>query len=79
MNLPRTPYRLRVETRLDNPGWMGLVSSILGVVLALVVGGFVLRAAGAAPLETYQEVFKEAFGTPADWQAGTAALLAGDD
>jgi ABC-type uncharacterized transport system permease subunit len=69
-------YRLRVETRLDNPGWMGLVSAILGVVLALVIGGFVLRAAGAIhPIDTYKEIFKEAFGTMADWRAGFSALI----
>lgn len=80
MNLPGTAYRLRIETRSDNPGWMGLVSSVLGVVLALIVGGFVLRAAGANdPVATYREIFKEGFGTPADWQAGVRALLTGSD
>jgi simple sugar transport system permease protein len=80
MNLPGTAYRLRIETRSDNPGWMGLVSSVLGVVLALIVGGFVLRAAGANdPIATYREIFKEGFGTPADWQAGVSALLTGSD
>jgi len=69
-------YRLRIETRLDNPGWMGIVSAILGVLLALIIGGFVLRAAGAAhPIATYQKIFTEAFGTFADWRAGISALL----
>ncbi len=72
--------RIRIEARLDNPGWIGVVSSILGIVLALIVGGFVLRAAGANdPIGTYQEIFKEGFGTPADWQAGITALLANTD
>jgi len=79
MNLPGTPYRLMVETRRTNPGWAGVVSSILGVVLALIVGGFVLKAAGAAPISTYQEIFKEGFGTPADWQAGVVALFTNTD
>ena len=79
MNLPGTSYRLRVETRRTNPGWAGVVSSILGVVLALIVGGFVLKAAGAAPISTYVEIFKEGFGTPADWQAGVVALLTNTD
>ena len=69
-------YRIRIETRLDNPGWMGVVSAILGVVLALIIGGFVLRAAGAIhPFATYQEIFKEAFGTFTDWRAGINAIL----
>jgi general nucleoside transport system permease protein len=79
MNLPGTAYRLRVETRRTNPGWAGVVSSILGVVLALIVGGFVLKAAGAAPISTYLEIFKEGFGTPADWHASVVALLTNTD
>ena len=79
MNLPGLPYRLSIETRRANPGWAGVASSILGVVLALIVGGFVLQAAGAAPLATYREIFKQGFGTPADWQAGLVALLAHSD
>src|SRR3989442_7125678 len=79
MNLPGTAYRLHVETRRTNPGWVGVVSSILGVVLALIVGGCVLRAAGAEPISTYQEIFKEGFGTPADWQAGVVALFTNSD
>ncbi|MCX6036235.1 MAG: ABC transporter permease [Chloroflexi bacterium] len=69
-------HRLRIETRLDNPGWLGAASSILGVVLALIVGGIVLKAAGASdPIATYQAILKEAFGTFADWKAGFSALL----
>jgi ABC-type uncharacterized transport system permease subunit len=80
MNLPSRTYRLRIETRASNPGWVGVVSSIFGVLLALIVGGFVLRAAGANnPIATYREVFKEGFGTFADWQAGIKALLTNTD
>ena len=71
-----TTYKLNIETRLDNPGWVGVISSILGVVLSLIVGGFVLRAAGATdPIATYGEIFKEGFGTPADWHAGLTAAF----
>jgi simple sugar transport system permease protein len=80
MNLPSKSYRLRIETRASNPGWIGIVSSILGVVMALIVGGFVLRAAGANdPIATYKEIFKEGFGTFADWQAGIKALFTNTD
>jgi ABC-type uncharacterized transport system permease subunit len=80
MNPFSKPYRLRIETRASNPGWLGVVSSILGVILALIVGGFVLRAAGANdPIATYREIFKEGFGTLADWQAGIKALLSNTD
>jgi len=59
---------------------MGAVSSVLGVVLALIFGAFVLRAAGAPdPVATYREVFKEGFGTLADWQAGVVALATGSE
>jgi general nucleoside transport system permease protein len=80
MNLPGTPYRLRIESRSNLPAWVGAVSAILGVLLALIVGGFVMRAAGATdPIGTYIEIFKEGFGTPADWAAGLHALLTGTD
>ncbi len=73
-------YRIRIETRLDNPGWAGVLSSILGVVLALIVGGFVIRAAGATdPIATYKMIFKDGFGTPSDWQAGMIALFTNGD
>jgi simple sugar transport system permease protein len=46
----------------------------------LILGGFVLRAAGAPdPLATYREVFKEGYGTLADWRAGIVALTTGTD
>ena len=71
-------YRIRFEIIKQNPGWMGAITSILGVVLALIVGGFVLRAAGAQdPIATYREIFKEGFGTLSDWRAGIHALLQG--
>jgi ABC-type uncharacterized transport system permease subunit len=80
MNIPGTSYRLRMETRLDNPNWIGLLSSIIGVLLALIVGGIVLKAAGANnPVATYREIFKEGFGTFADWQAGINALVTNTD
>jgi len=80
MNLPGTSYRLRIEIRLDNPNWVGFVSSIIGVLLALFVGGFVLKAAGANdPVATYRAIFKEGFGTFADWQAGINAWINNTD
>ena len=80
MNLPGTPYRVQIETRLDNPGWMAILSPVLGVLVALVVGGFVMLAAGSTnPVDTYVEIFKEGYGTPADWQAGATALMTGTD
>ncbi len=80
MNLPGTSYRLRIEPRLDNPRWIGIVSSVIGVLLALFVGGFVLKAAGAQdPIATYREIFKEGFGTFSDWRAGINALITGTD
>jgi general nucleoside transport system permease protein len=80
MNRLISSYRIRIESRLDNPGWVGVLSSVLGVVLALIVGGFVVRAAGATnPIATYREIFKEGFGTPTDWQAGMVALFSNGD
>ncbi len=80
MNESPFPYRIKIESRMDRPRWAPLASSILGVILALIIGGFVLKAAGASdPIATYQEIFKEGFGTPADWQAGLNALFTNTD
>jgi simple sugar transport system permease protein len=80
MNRPHRSWRLKIESRQDLPRYVGLASSVLGVVLALILGGFVLRAAGAPdPLATYREVFKEGYGTLADWRAGIVALTTGTD
>jgi simple sugar transport system permease protein len=80
MNLPGTSYRLKIEPRMDNPNWLGAASSVIGVLLALVVGGFVLNAAGAQhPVATYRVIFKEGFGTFADWRAGFNALFTNTD
>ena len=80
MKVPGTSYRIRFETRLDNPGWIGALSSVLGVILALIIGAFVLQMAGANnPIATYQEIFKEGFGTLADWRAGFIALFTNGD
>lgn len=79
MRLPGKSYRFRIESRRDNPGWMGVASSVLGVIVALIVGAFVLKAAGASdPIATYREIMKEGFGTLRDWQAGITALLTHD-
>jgi ABC-type uncharacterized transport system permease subunit len=60
---------------MDSPRWVGVASSIFGILFALIIGGFVLKAAGAAdPIATYRTIFKEGFGTFADWQAGFHAL-----
>ncbi len=80
MTALRFPYRLRFESRADSPAWLGIVSSITGVALALLMGGILLRAAGAQDaIGTYREIFKEGFGTLADWRAGLAALFTGGD
>ena len=31
LNLPGLPYRLKIESRSDNPAWTEVVSSLLGV------------------------------------------------
>jgi len=80
MNQSRIPYNVRFETRLDNPGWLGIASSILGVILALIIGGFVLKIAGAtSPVSTYQAIFQQGFGTFADWRAGFIAISTNTD
>ncbi len=77
---PAFTYRFRIERRLDTPRWMGLVSAVVGVLLALMVGGLLLRVAGARdPVGMYREIFKEGFGTPADWSGGIRAAISGTE
>jgi len=71
MNLPELITELRIESRSHLPAWIGVVSAVSWRCPGIDRCGFVLRAAGATdPIATYIEIFKEGFGTPADWAAG---------
>lgn len=58
------PVKIEVVPRLDVPRWLPLVVSVSAVVLALVLGAWVLRLAGELhPFQAYGRIGKELFGT----------------
>ncbi len=55
--------RVVFERRLQPSRAVALMVPVLSFVLALIVGGTLLLAAGANPVETYKAMFEGAFGT----------------
>jgi ABC-type uncharacterized transport system permease subunit len=56
------PFRIRLEPRLRQPGWLSALISLGAVALALVLGGVVLKIVGGSPLRAYGFMLKAAFG-----------------
>lgn len=56
--------RILFERRLEPSRLIALLVPVISFLLALVVGGILLLAAGANPLDTYRAMFDGAFGTP---------------
>jgi simple sugar transport system permease protein len=54
--------RLRLEPRMEQPGWLSGLISLGAVLLALVLGGIVLLLVGGNPLRAYAFMLKAAFG-----------------
>ena len=56
--------KIRLEPRLDEPpAWYPVVLSLAAVVIALIVGGVVIRAAGGDPVRSYVHIAKASFGS----------------
>jgi ABC-type uncharacterized transport system permease subunit len=55
--------RIVFERRLEPSRTVALLVPIVSIILALVMGGILLLAAGADPIETYAAMFDGAFGT----------------
>jgi len=58
----RLPLHIRVERRLDVPGWLGPAISFGAVVVALVLGALVLKFVGGDPVRAYAHIGRAAFG-----------------
>ncbi len=54
--------KLRLEPRMEQPGWLSGLISLGAVILALVLGGIVLMLVGGNPLRAYAFMLKAAFG-----------------
>ncbi|MBI3764017.1 MAG: ABC transporter permease [Chloroflexi bacterium] len=59
---PRLPFTIRVERRLDVPGWLSPAVSVGAIVVALILGGIVLAINGGDPVASYAHIGKAAFG-----------------
>jgi len=57
------PFSLSLERRLGVPAWLPAATSIGAVIVALILGGIVILAAGGQPLKSYQFILKAAFGS----------------
>jgi len=57
------PYTIQVEQRLTMPKWLPGLTSIGALVLAFIIGGVVIQAAGGQPIASYQHIVKAAFGS----------------
>ena len=53
--------RLKIERRLEVPGWMTLLAIIIAVIAALFIGGILLAYGGLNPVVAYRQMFKIAF------------------
>jgi len=55
-------FRLRIEPRMKQPGWLGLIVSLGAVTFALILGAIVLMLVGGDPIRAYAFMAKAAFG-----------------
>ena len=57
-------YRLRLEPRLDEPpAWFSFLLSLVAIIVALIVGGIVIAAAGGDPIRSYVHIANASFGS----------------
>ncbi len=57
------PFRISLEQRMETPAWLPVVTSIGAVVVALIIGGIILRLVGGNPIRAYAHIFEAAFGS----------------
>src|SRR5512135_2003974 len=56
------PLSIRLEPRLSSPRWLPFATSVLALVVAFLIGGVIIAAAGGEPIAAYQHIFNAAFG-----------------
>jgi simple sugar transport system permease protein len=57
-------FKIRLEPRLDEPPpWYPVVLSLVAIVIALIVGGIVIRVAGGDPIRSYIHIARASFGS----------------
>src|SRR5512134_2568711 len=58
-----SPVELRLERRLDVPRWLPLTATIGAVVVALIIGGFIIALVGGDPIRSYAHILEASFGS----------------
>ena len=56
------PFTIKVERRLEAPRWLSPLVSVGAILVALVLGGVLLKVVGGDPIATYAHIGKAAFG-----------------
>ena len=56
-------FRIRIEPRMEQPGWLAFIVSLGAVIFALVLGAIVLKLVGGDPIRAYVFMAKAAFGS----------------
>jgi ABC-type uncharacterized transport system permease subunit len=78
---PRSGRRFHFERRLEQPRWLTLLSPLLLMLFALLIGALLLALTGADPWNVYQRMATTAFGSAYGWSdttiKATPLILAG--
>ena len=53
-------WPLRIERRLNTPGWLKVAVPIASLVLAAIIAGILLAATGHNPFSTYHQMYSAA-------------------
>jgi simple sugar transport system permease protein len=60
----RRSFRIRIEPRLhEPPTWYPAVVSLVAIVIALIVGGIVIKVVGGDPIRSYIHIAEASFGS----------------
>jgi simple sugar transport system permease protein len=58
------PYKIKIEPRLENPpGWYSPLLSVVAVIIALIIGAFVIKIGGGSPWKAYTHIARYSFGS----------------
>ena len=57
-------HEMKLEKRVSLTGWRAASISILAIIVALVLFGFIFIFAGINPLAAYREIFTYSFANP---------------
>jgi len=59
---PGLPFTIKIEPRLNVPGWLGPAVSLGAIIVALILGAIVLSLVGGDPWAAYAHIARAAFG-----------------